>query len=160
MPIVPDISNFKALENVLESGLDGSISLDSSQLVELVKVFYKLNEELYLLSQKASDNDVLVTMTISEDSDYIIDESVRRAQCVDLFLKYDNRLPLEIYGKFVEQLPKFKEMAVLTRNILLNKKEMLKTLQEAGVTSKKANNSGCVVLLFVVVVFGSLLIAI
>ena len=125
-----DIKDYATLEKVLQGGIDGSIKIEQSQLMTLVSVFYALHQELSSLFKKESDNDVLYTHSISNNVDFLVEESFSRAKCVELFLHFED-LPFEIYGTFKEQLPKFKEMAILNRNIIENKKSMLQTLKNA-----------------------------
>ena len=144
-----DIKDYATLEKVLQGGIDGSIKIEQSQLMTLVSVFYALHQELSSLFKKESDNDVLYTHSISNNVDFLVEESFSRAKCVELFLHFED-LPFEIYGTFKEQLPKFKEMAILNRNIIENKKSMLQTLKNAGIAKPQSSNSGCMIVLFVV----------
>ena len=144
-----DIKDYATLEKVLQGGIDGSIKIEQSQLMTLVSVFYALHQELSSLFKKESDNDVLYTHSISNNFDFLVEESFSRAKCVELFLHFED-LPFEIYGTFKEQLPKFKEMAILNRNIIENKKSMLQTLKNAGIAKPQSSNSGCMIVLFVV----------
>ena len=144
-----DIKDYATLEKVLQGGIDGSIKIEQSQLMTLVSVFYALHQELSSLFKKESDNDVLYTHSISNNVDFLVEESFSRAKCVELFLHFED-LPFEIYGTFQEQLPKFKEMAILNRNIIENKKSMLQTLKNAGIAKPQSSNSGCMIVLFVV----------
>ena len=144
-----DIKDYATLEKVLQGGIDGSIKIEQSQLMTLVSVFYALHQELSSLFKKESDNDVLYTHSISNNVDFLVEESFSRAKCVELFLHFED-LPFEIYGTFKEQLPKFKEMAILNRNIIENKKSMLHTLKNAGIAKPQSSNSGCMIVLFVV----------
>jgi len=41
-----EIKDFGTLEKILQSGVDGSIKIEQSQLVTLVSVFYALHQEL------------------------------------------------------------------------------------------------------------------
>jgi len=144
-----DIKDYATLEKVLQGGIDGSIKIEQSQLMTLVSVFYALHQELSSLFKKESDNDVLYTHSISNNVDFLVEESFSRAKCVELFLHFED-LPFEIYGTFKEQLPKFKEMAILNRNIIENKKSMLQTLKNAGIAKPQSSNSGCMIVLLVV----------
>ena len=144
-----DIKDYATLEKVLQGGIDGSIKIEQSQLMTLVSVFYALHQELSSLFKKESDNDVLYTHSISNNVDFLVEESFSRAKCVELFLHFED-LPFEIYGTFKEQLPKFKEMAILNRNIIEKKKSMLQTLKNAGIAKPQSSNSGCMIVLFVV----------
>lgn len=144
-----DIKDYASLEKVLQGGIDGSIKIEQSQLMTLVSVFYALHQELSSLFKKESDNDVLYTHSISNNVDFLVEESFSRAKCVELFLHFED-LPFEIYGTFKEQLPKFKEMAILNRNIIENKKSMLQTLKNAVIAKPQSSNSGCMIVLLVV----------
>ena len=144
-----EIKNFGTLEKVLQSGVDGSIKIEQSQLMTLVSVFYALHQELSSKFEKESENDVLYSRHIGDNVDFLVVESFSRAKCVELFLLFQD-LPLELYGKFKEQLPKFKEMAILNRNIIENKKSMLQTLKDAGITKPQSSNSGCMIVLLVI----------
>ena len=96
-----DIKDYATLEKVLQGGIDGSIKIEQSQLMTLVSVFYALHQELSSLFKKESDNDVLYTHSISNNVDFLVEESFSRAKCVELFLHFED-LPFEIYGTFKE----------------------------------------------------------
>ena len=151
-----EIKEFGTLEKILQSGVDGSIKIEQSQLVTLVSVFYALHQELSSLFKKESENDVLYSHYINENVDFLVEESFSRAKCVELFLLFEN-LPFEIYGKFKDQLPKFQEIAILNRNIIENKKSMLQTLKNAGITKPQSSNSGCMVVIAVLIMSVTLL---
>ena len=116
-----DIKDYATLEKVLQGGIDGSIKIEQSQLMTLVSVFYALHQELSSLFKKESDNDVLYTHSISNNVDFLVEESFSRAKCVELFL-----------------------------HIIENKKSMLQTLKNAGIAKPQSSNSGCMIVLFVV----------
>ena len=144
-----EIKNYGTLEKVLQSGVDGSIKIEQSQLMTLVSVFYALHQDLSTLLKKENENDVLYTRSISDNVDFLVEESFSRAKCAELFLLFED-LPFEIHTQFKEQLPKLREMAMLERNIIENKKDMLQTLKKAGIAKTQPSNSGCMIVFLVI----------
>lgn len=148
------IKTYSDLKTVLRASLDGELHLEPEDLLELCGRFYALNEVLEQLGKKSSENDVLKTLSMDEGADFIVEESFSRVECVDLLLKHNN-LPSPFKEQLCNQLPKFRELAILTKNIEQAKRRQLEILEKAGVTAK-SNNSGCMVLIVILVVVGSI----
>ena len=150
-----EINSFLSLEKVLEQGTESTIQMDNIDLVKLYLVFKRLSDKLDLLYERFSKNDVLVTRSLGEGADVLVEESERRAHCVELFLKYED-LPQDIKEPFTKCLPDFKEFAVICKQSVTLKKQMLQTIQNATLKSKQQSSSGCMVTILIFIIFSCL----
>lgn len=155
-----DIGSFKQLEAALTEFINKKDTLERSQIDsqvnQLWSKFRSLLEALDIRSQQIMHNDVLITHRIENDSDAIMDECFRRVDCLELFLKMDPEP--ELKNTLEGLLPSFKEYADLFKNQVATQRQMLQILNNPNNRKKTQNNSGCMVLVAVVLVCAACLI--
>lgn len=142
-----DISNFKQLETALIEFINVKDTFEHSQVESQINQmwakFKYLFDALDVRASQISNNDVLRTRKIVEDSDAIVDECYNRVNCIKLFLK----LPLEpdLENTLKKMLSDFTEYADIMKGLVADQRKMLSIMSDPKNLRKKQNSSGCMV---------------
>jgi len=156
MDLPQNITSFKSLEAVIDKITASDMILDETYIDSLSNTFFALSLLLTKKEQRLGQNDVLYTRKLDDDVDNIVEESICRATCAEKILNVNglspqNRLTIQ------KLVPKFKEMAELTKQSTETKKQMLSILNKAGLSTKpETGNSGCMLVFLIMIIISGL----
>ena len=134
-----NVQNFSELAAMLDRYVADDIIPEHSDMIDLINIYWKLDENLQKDIDKISNVDLGLVVYMSKECEKIDGEIDKQLYCLETFQNYD--LPETEHPNLNTKYQKLLELVYCERQIMNCVKGEIEILNKAGVADK--TNSGC-----------------